>query len=96
MKRIGGSRRKSRHKLTKPFRQKGKISISNYLQELKKRDKIVLKSEPGVQKGMYHMRFHGLQGTVKGQVGQCYKIEIKDQNKAKTLIVHPVHLKRVK
>lgn len=96
MQRIGGPRRKSRHKMLKPTRQKGKISITKYLQELNKGDKVVLKAEPGVQKGCYHARFHGLQGTVKSKVGRCYKVEIQDQNKTKVLLLHPVHLKKTK
>ncbi len=94
-KRIGGPRRKSRHKLTKHIKRKGKLSISQYIQELEQGTKVCLKAEPAVQKGMYHMRFHGKIGIIKGKSGRSYKVEIKDKNKKKMLIVHPVHLKRV-
>jgi len=93
--RSGGFRRKTRHKLKKNIRQKGKISIHNYLQEFKSGDKVLLKAEPSIQKGMYFPRFHSKVGTVKVKQGKCYKILIKDHNKEKILIVHPIHLKKV-
>lgn len=94
-KRLGGFRRKTRNKLKKNIRKKGKISLSNYFQTLNTGDKVLLKAEPAVQKGMYYPRFHGKIGTVKGKTKSCYKVEIKDGNKLKTLIVHPVHLRKV-
>lgn len=93
--RSGGFRRKTRHKLKKNIRQKGKISIHNYLQEFKSGDKVLLKAEPSIQKGMYFPRFHSKVGIITKKQGKCYKILIKDHNKEKILIVHPIHLKRV-
>ncbi|SRR3989339_1136403 len=93
--RIGGMRRKTRSKLSKNFRRKGKISISNYFQDLKIGDRVYLGAEPAVQKGFYFPRFYGKSGTVKGKKGRCYEISINDLGKEKTLIVHPVHLKKI-
>ncbi len=90
--RIGGFRRKTRSKLTK--KDKGRIIIANFLRRFSEGDKVDLSADPAYQKGMYHPRFHGLTGVVKGKEGNCYKVEIKDGNKAKLLIVHPVHLKK--
>jgi len=95
VKRIGSSRRKTRHKLSKHFRKKGKISLTKYFQKFKQGDKVVLKTEPAVQKGTYHPRFFGKKGIVKGKQGECYQIAINDKSKQKTLIVHPVHLKKI-
>ena len=47
-----------------------------------------------MQKGMYHSRFYGKMGVVKGKKGRCYEVMITDGSKQKTLIVHPVHLKK--
>ena len=91
--RIGGFRRKTRSKLRKKVREKGKISISKYLQSFKVGEKVCLKAEPAVQKGMYFPRFHGKVGTVKSKRGKCYEVFIKDGKKEKMLIIHPVHLK---
>ncbi len=94
-KRIGGNRRKTRQKLRKRVKEKGKISLNRFLQKLKEGDRVVLKAEPAVQKGMYFRRFHGRQGVIKKSIGRCYHVAIKDQNKEKIVLVHPVHLKKV-
>lgn len=93
--RTGGFRRKTRKKLKKPLRRKGKISTTRYLQEFRQGDKVVLKAEPAIQKGMYFPRFHGKRGTIKGKKGKSYIVVIKDGKKEKELIVHPIHLLKV-
>ncbi len=93
--RLGSFRRKTRHKLMKGTRQKGKISFTRYFQELKQGDVVCLLAEPSIQNGMYHPRFHGKSGEVIDQTGHCYKIKIDDQGKNKILIVHPIHLKKM-
>jgi len=94
--RIGGFRRKTRKKLRKSPAQKGKISLRAYLQEFKEGDRVVLKAEPAVQKGMYFPRFHGKAGIIQAKKGKCYRVLIKDINKEKVMDVHPVHLKKIK
>lgn len=91
--RIGGNRRKTRHKLSKSHAEKGKISITKYFQSFSEGDNVLLKVEPAVAKGRYFPRFHGLSGVIAGTQGDCYKVQIKDMNKPKVLIVHPVHLR---
>lgn len=94
-KRIGGSRRKTRHKLKKNKKEKGKISLTRYLQKFKKGDKVHLTAEPALHKGMVYRRFIGRVGEIQSSQGRCYKIKIKDLNKTKTIIAHPIHLKKV-
>ena len=94
MQRVGGFRRKTRRKLSKPVRKKGKFSLTKFFQSLKDGDRVYLVAEPGVQKGMYFPRFHGKSGIVDGKQGSNYFIKIKDGNKLKKLLVHPVHLKK--
>ncbi|MBU1976017.1 MAG: 50S ribosomal protein L21e [Nanoarchaeota archaeon] len=96
MQRIGGARRKTRNIFKKHKSQKGKISITKYLKKYKPGDKVLLKAEPAYQKGIYYRRFHGKIGVVTRQRGFCYEIAIKDANKAKSVIVHPIHLEGVK
>ena len=93
--RTGGFRRKTRHKLSKPRRSRGKISVKKFFQSFEKGDKVVLSAEPAVQKGMYFPKFHGKTGIIKKKIGRCYKLLIKDDKKEKNLIVHPVHLKKI-
>jgi len=94
MQRVGGFRRKTRRKLTKSVRQKGKVSLTKFFQRLKDGDKVYLVAEPSIQGGMYFPRFHGKSGVIDGMQGKNYFVKIKDGNKLKKLIVHPVHLKK--
>ena len=94
VKRIGGLRRKTRYKFKKDRRRKGKISITRYFQSFNAGDRVYLSLEPAVQKGMYYPPFMGKTGIIKGKRGRCYEVTINDIGKEKTLIVHPVHLKR--
>jgi large subunit ribosomal protein L21e len=93
--RIGGARRKTRQKYSKNYKLRGKISQRRFLQVLTVGDKVSLLTEPAVQTGMYHRRFHGKVGAVTKRLGQCYEVTIRDHDKTKKLIVHPVHLKKV-
>ena len=94
VKRIGGLRRKTRYKFRKEKRRRGKISFTNYLQSFSAGDRVYLNVEPAVQKGMYHPRFIGRTGVIKGKRGKCYEVAMNDIGKEKTLIAHPVHLRR--
>ena len=96
MKRIGGARRKTRSILSKPLRKRGKFNLRNFFQTFVEGDKVVLSAESDYQKAMYFRRYHGMIGTISGKQGECYKVGIKDGSIAKTLLVHPVHLKRSK
>lgn len=94
MQRTGGYRRKTRSKLRKNVRAKGKVAIRNFFQEFSEGDRVNLVAEPGVQRGIFHPRFHGRTGTVTNKQGNSYYVKIKDGNKEKSVLVHPVHLKK--
>ena len=93
-KRTGGPRRGSRSKLKKNIKQRGKISLTRFFQKFVEGDRVILVAEPAVHKGMYHPRHHGRQGIVQKKRGDCYEVLVKDINKEKKFIVHPVHLKK--
>jgi len=93
--RKGGFRRGTRYKFQKPTREKGKIGTTKFFQEFKEGDKVQLKAEPAYQKGMYYPRYHGMVGQIKNKNGTCYNVTVMDHTKEKTLIVHPVHLKKM-
>ena len=82
--------------MSKHFRDKGKVSVTSFLAKFKQGDKVIIKPEPAYQKGICHLRFYGHRGIVKARKGNCYIVQIKDQNKPKEVIVHPVHLKASK
>lgn len=94
MQRIGTARRKTRGKFKKNRRSRGKISLTRYFQRFEPGQKVVLGVESAVQKGMYHARFMGKVGVIKAHVGRCCEVLINDGKKEKTLIIHPVHLKK--
>ena len=54
-----------------------------------------LKETKRYQKGIFFLRFFGKVGEIIGNQGTCYKVRIKDGNKLKVCVVHPVHLVRV-
>lgn len=70
--------------------------MRRYFSQYKEGESVGLAAEPAVQKGMYHPRFYGRVGIIEGKRGRCYLVSIKDGGKEKTLIVHPVHLRRIK
>jgi len=93
--RIGGFRRKTKHKLSKKVRERGKMSISRYFDNYIAGERVVLVAQPSYQKGMYFPRFHGKTGIIAKKQGNCYLVKINDINKPKIVLVHPVHLKRI-
>jgi large subunit ribosomal protein L21e len=94
MKHHGAFRRGTRAKLRKNHTDAGKISLRKFFQELLEGERVVLKAEPAYQKGMYYPRFHGRNGLVMKKRGNCYEVLIKDGDKDKLLVIHPIHLTR--
>ncbi len=90
--RIGTQQHKTRHLFQRSYRERGKIPLSQYFQELQLGDKVNLKINSAVQKGQFFRRFYGLTGVVTGKRGFCYQVKVSDQNKEKTVYVHPIHL----
>jgi large subunit ribosomal protein L21e len=93
---MDGFRKRTRHKFKKDHGLKGKISIRKFLQKFDVGDKVYLSVEPAYQKGMYRPKFMGKNAVVLRKKGTCYEVKINDLGKDKTLIVHPVHLIKVK
>ncbi|MEA2089145.1 MAG: 50S ribosomal protein L21e [Thermoproteota archaeon] len=93
MKKSKGYRAKTRQLLRKKTREKGKIGLSRLLHEYVAGEKVVIKIEPAVHKGMPHRRYHGKIGVVKEKRGRAYVVDVAQGNKIKTIIVRPEHLK---
>ena len=92
--RTGGLRRKTRYIFKRRRSDKGKVKIRDYLQSFKEGDRVELKANPSVHRGLYFRRFHAKVGTIKKQRGDCYEVSIKEGNKAKIVITHPIHLEK--
>lgn len=95
MKGSHGPRRGTRSKLRKRRRDRGKISVTRFLQEFEVGDRVVIRPESSYHRGIPHQRFIGMSGVIKGKRGRSYLVEIRDGKKIKTLFLPPIHLKRV-
>ena len=95
VKRVGTSRRKTRHLYKVSKKMKGKLPVSEFVKKLKIGEMVQLVAQPSITKGIYFRRFHGRMGSVTGMQGNCYKVRIKDGGKEKTLIIAAVHLQKV-
>ena len=71
-----------------------KVGISRHLQEFKEGEKVSIDIDSSEHSGMPLPRYQGRTAEVKRKQGMAYLVEIKDGGKAKTLVVHPAHLKR--
>ncbi len=95
MRRVGGARRKTRHKLKKAIKSKGKINLRRFFQKFQEGENVTLIADSYYQRGMYNRRAHGKVGIVKGMQGNCYKIDVKIGKMSKIMIVHPIHLRKL-
>ena len=94
VKRIGSARHKTRNLYSVSKKMKGKLPVSEFVKKLEMGDRVQLVAQPSIMKGIYFRRFHGKTGIVTGMQGSCYKVQLKDGGKEKTLIVGPVHLQK--
>ena len=78
----------------KRIREKGKLRLSSYFKKIEDGTSVGLVTDAGVR-ASFPKRLKGMSGKVVGSRGKFKLLEIKDGNKLKTLIVHPVHLKKL-
>ena len=78
----------------KRVRTKGKIKFSEYFKELKEGDRVSIVPERGV-KASFPASLRGITGIVEGFRGRYTLVKLKDKNKVKKYIIHPVHLKKI-
>ncbi len=89
-----GLRRKSRAALTKRVRERGKLPLSRLLTTYEEGEKVIIRIDPAVHKGMPHKRYQGQVATVKAKRGKAYVVEIPQTKIVKTIIALPQHLKK--
>jgi large subunit ribosomal protein L21e len=88
-----GPRARTRHKLQKKIR--GMPKVNDMLKKFTVGDNVAIVIDSAVHSAMPYARFQGKIGSVVGTRGSAYLVKIKDGGKMKTLISHPVHLKKV-
>ncbi len=76
------------------MRTKGKIKFSKYFQEFKEGEKVTVIRELALNP-KFPKQIQGRSGTIKSRRGNSYLVNIKDLNKEKTYIIHPVHLRKL-
>jgi large subunit ribosomal protein L21e len=79
----------------KQMRTSGKIKFSRYFQEFKEGDRVTVIRELAVQP-KFPKQIQGRSGVVESKRGCSYIVRIKDLNKEKSYIIHPVHLKKLR
>jgi large subunit ribosomal protein L21e len=92
VKRSKGYRSKTRALFRKDHRKRGKVSIGKLLQIYNIGDKVCIKTDPSVHKGMPHRRFYGKIGVIAGRRGRSYLVNVSSGGRPATIIVRPEHL----
>ena len=90
-----GFRSKTRHKLSKHPRTRGKPPVTHSLRDYPPGTKVAITINASVHKGMPHPRFQGLTGNVIERRGDAFVIELFSKNKLKTIIARPEHLRLI-
>jgi large subunit ribosomal protein L21e len=85
-------RKKSRDKLSRTVRARGKSSVVRAIQEFQTGAMVHVIIDPSIHKGMPHPRFHGKTGEVIGKRGRAFVLKVTDGDATKTLITLPEHL----
>ena len=88
-----GYRAKTRSLLRRKPREKGKTGLSKILHEYTSGEKVVVKIDPSVHKGMPHRRYHGRIGVIAKKRGRAYIVNVTQGEATKQIIVRPEHLK---
>lgn len=91
-----GYRRRTRSLLRRKVREKGKTGLSKILREYKPGDRVVIKLDPSVHKGMPHRRFHGKVGVIENARGKAYIVNVTQGEAVKEIVVRPEHLEPFK
>lgn len=79
----------------KNIRERGKLQLSKYFQNLKEGDKVSVTREISLV-SKFPKRLQGKTGVIGGKRGKAYLVKIKDQKKEKVFLIEPIHLKKIK
>jgi len=87
-----GYRHRTRQLLRKKAREKGKLGLSRILRIYQPGERVLIKLDPSIHKGMPHRRYQGKIGIVEQKRGQAYVVNVTQAKAIKTIIVRPEHL----
>jgi large subunit ribosomal protein L21e len=92
VRRSKGYRSRTRTLFRKESRERGKVGLSRLLRTYNLGDKVKIRIDSSVHKGMPHRRYHGRVGIIKGRRGRSYVIEVAEGKQTRTLIARPEHI----
>lgn len=81
-------------RLRKHIRENGKLKLSKYFRKINDGENVGVIMDCGVR-ASFPRRLRGASGKITGSRGKFKLIEIKDGNKLKTFIIHPIHLRKL-
>ncbi len=79
---------------TKTTRMKKRITVNEFVKSFEKGDDVTIVINSSL-KGVPHRRYHAKGGKIVKKQGNSYVIKLRDGKSEKTLIVNPVHIKRI-
>jgi len=91
MPRSRGYRKKTRSLLTKD--STSEQGLSYVMREYNVNDKVIIKINPSIVKGMPHRRYHGKIGIVEKIMRRSLLIDVKVGDKTKKIIARLEHVK---
>jgi large subunit ribosomal protein L21e len=92
VKRSKGYRSNTRSLFRKKPREKSKIHISKLLQTYNVGDRVCIKTDSSVHKGMPHMHYYGKTGVIRGKRGRSYIVAVPTGRRTATILARPEHL----
>jgi len=92
MRKSKGYRSGTRRLMTKEPRERGKMKLSKLLYEYQPGNRVIIKIDSSVHKGMPHKRYHGRVGNVINKRGRSYVISVTQGDAVREIIVRPEHL----
>jgi ribosomal protein L21E len=78
----------------KRIRTKGKFSLARYFQQYKPGESVAVVVDLTFP-FFFKKTMQGRTGKVISRRGSSYEVEIKDMNKPKRYVLHPIHLRRI-
>ncbi|MBU1197807.1 50S ribosomal protein L21e [Candidatus Micrarchaeota archaeon] len=80
---------------SRKLKSKGRVSVTRQLAEFNAGETARISVNPSFPRGRVHLRFNHKIVRVMGKQGACSRIEFRDGNKRKELVIGNIHLERV-
>ncbi|MDP2718196.1 MAG: 50S ribosomal protein L21e [Candidatus Micrarchaeota archaeon] len=86
----------AKSKRSRNLRSKGRVAITQFLQSFDDGQRVRIHIDTNNVRGRpTTLRFNRKHGVIQGKQGKAYRVQIKDGNKHKTIIVSNAHLVKV-